>query len=177
MCSRDRAKYTAQLRLSYTRKLNQTLPEELNLFMCKQVEDEGCLEYEELITASDKHCFIRGVAGIGKTSLFEYIALQWAKRELFKDEHGNEMFDFLFLIKCRELEEFKDETIEDFIKRRFDVDATMLQGCGGRVLIIVDGLDEDAKLEKSLSNNSTKLKTLLCQKKPVFKGACNDHFG
>ena len=87
--------------------------------MSKQVKDQGALEYEKLITANDRHCFLRGVAGIGKTSLLEYMTLKWAKRELFKDDDGRELFDFLFLIKCRELEESKSETIEAFIKRKF----------------------------------------------------------
>ena len=167
---RERTKYTAQLRLSYGRKLNQKLPEELSMFINKQVEDEGCLQYEELITADEKKCFIRGVAGIGKTCLLEYIALKWARKELFQDDDGNDLFDFLFLIKCRELEEEKNETIQEFILRRFDVDTERLEDHGNRVLIIVDGLDEDTKLEKSLDNDSSKLSMLLCHKSKFLKG-------
>ena len=166
---RNREKYTAQLRLSQTRKLNQALQEELRMFMNKQIEDEGCLEYEELISGNDRRCFIRGVAGIGKTSLMEYIALKWAQKELFRDDEGNELFDFLFLIKCRELEELEDEKVEDFMKRKFEVDVKMLQAHGERVLIIVDGLDEDAKLEKSFRND-TKLRHLLKQDSSFLKG-------
>lgn len=166
---RDRGIYTAQLRLSVTRKLNQKLPEELRMFMHKQVEDDGCLLYDEIITSEDRNCFIRGIAGIGKTSLLEYIALKWANHELFQDEQKDELFDFVFLIKCRELEEVPNEKIDEFIQRKFDVDTSRLKNHGERALIIVDGLDEDLNLEKSLRGPS-KINTLLEQNSSFLRG-------
>ena len=157
---KDRAEYTAKLRLLQTKTENQKMPDEMQTFINKPKVEEGCLEYKEVITAKERKCFLRGVAGIGKTSLIEYLALMWAKGELFLEENGNSLFDFLFLIKCRELEEDKAETLEDFFKREFDVDIEKLKYHGKRILIIVDGLDEDAELEKSIGKK-TKLRALL----------------
>ena len=124
---KDRAEYMANLRLLQTKTENQKMPDEMQTFINKQKVEEGCLEYDEVITAKERKCFLRGVAGIGKTSLIEYLALMWAKGDLFLEENGSSLFDFLFMIKCRELEEDKDETIEDFFKRVFDVDIEKLK--------------------------------------------------
>ena len=164
-----REKYTAKLRLFQTKTQSQAMPEELRMFMNKPKAEEGCLEYDELITAKEKNCFLRGVAGIGKTSLIEYLALKWAKRDLFLDANGNDLFDFLFLIKCRELEESKNETIEGFFKRKFGVDSSKLKEHGERILIIVDGIDEAAKLGESIRND-TKLQALLKRDHEFLKG-------
>ena len=165
---RNREKYMAELLLLQTKKQNQAMPEELRMFMNKPRVQEGCLKYDELITAKERKCFLRGVAGIGKTSLVEYFALKWAKGELFLDENGEGLFDFLFLIKCRELEDRRGETIQKFFKRKFNVDTDKLRDYGERILIIVDGIDEEAKLEKSIRNN-TKLRDLLKQNHDFLK--------
>eukprot|EP00794_Sanderia_malayensis_P001185 gene1185-556_t len=165
----DRENYTAELRLSYTRKLNQNLPGELSTFLEHPGEDEGCLDYEELITSRIRQCFIRGVAGVGKTSLIEYIALKWAKGELFNDDKGDARFDFLFVIKCRELDEKDKETIGEFFARKFDVNVNELRNNGEKVLLIIDGLDEDADLQKSLQGNS-KLRELMLENGSFLKG-------
>ena len=165
----NREEYTAELRLLQTRKLNQKMQEELAMFINKPDEDEGCLNYDELITAEDRKCFLRGVAGIGKTSLIEYLALKWANRDLFSGEEGKGLFDFLFLIKCRELEETENETVQQFFKTKFDVDTDKLKDHGERILIIVDGLDEDANLEQSIKSN-TKLRALLKKDNDFLKG-------
>ena len=151
---RNRVKYTAELRISQTRKLNQEMQEELRMFVNKSGEDGGILHYDELISAKDRRCFLRGVAGIGKTSLIEYIALKWAKRELFLDENGNPQFDFFFLVKCRELGELENETMKEFFEREFDVDTDKLKDHGDRILIVVDGLDEDANLHESIKKKA-----------------------
>ena len=166
---RSREEYTAKLCLLQTRTQDQAMPDELRMFMNMPKEEEARVKYEELITTKERQCFLRGVAGIGKTSLVEYLALKWAKRKLFLDRNGKDLFDFLFLIKCRELEERKSETIEEFFKRKFEVDPDSLKDHGERILIIVDGLDEDAKLETSIRNYS-KLRSLLKRDHEFLKG-------
>ena len=138
------------------------------MFVNKSEEDGGILKYDELISAKDRRCFLRGVAGIGKTSLIEFLALKWAKRELFLDENGEALFDFLFLIKCRELQELESETMKEFFQREFDVDTDKLKDHGDRILIIVDGLDEDAKLEDSIRKKA-KLGALVQEKSNFLK--------
>ena len=100
--------------------------------MNKSEEDGGTLDYDELISAKDRRCFLRGVAGIGKTSLIEYIALKWAKRVMFLDENGEALFDFLFLVKCRELGVLENETMKEYFNREFDVDTDKLKDHGDR---------------------------------------------
>eukprot|EP00794_Sanderia_malayensis_P004992 gene4992-5651_t len=129
----DRENYTAELRLSYTRKLNQNLPGELSTFLEHPGKDEGCLDYEELITSRIRQCFIRGVPG------------------------------------CRELDEEDEETIEGFFKRKFDVNVNELRNNGEKVLLIIDGLDEGADLQKSLQGNS-KLREPMLENGSFLKG-------
>ena len=164
-----REEYTAELRLLKTKTLSQAMPDEMRMFRNKPKVEESRVNYHELITVENRKCFLRGVAGIGKTSLVEYLALKWARRGLFVDKNGNDLFDFLFLIKCRELEEKNVETIEEFFKRKFAVDPDKLKEHGERVLIIVDGIDEDAKLEGSIKGN-TKLQALLKRDHDFLKG-------
>jgi len=164
-----REEYTAELSLFQTKTQSQAMPDEMRMFRNKPKAEESRVHYHELITAENRKCFLRGVAGIGKTSLVEYFALKWAKREMFLDKNGKDLFDFLFLVKCRELKEKSDETIEDFFKRKFDVDPDKLKDHGERVLIIVDGIDEEEKLEKSI-NTDTKLQALLKRDHEFLKG-------
>jgi len=149
--------------------LYEKIPYEMRMSRNVSELEKAHVKYNDLITTKERKCFLRGVAGIGKTSLVEHIALKWAKRELFLDKDGSDLFDFLFLIKCRELEEKSGETIKEFFIRKFHVDPDKLKGHGKRVLIIVDGIDEDAKLETSI-NTSTKLQALLKRDHEFLKG-------
>ena len=164
-----REEYTAELSLFQTKTQYQEMPDEMRMFMKNSKLEESRVHYHELITAENRKCFLRGVAGIGKTSLVEYLALKWAKREMFVDKNGKDLFDFLFLVKCRELGEKRDETIEEFFKRKFDVDPEKLKNHGRSVLIIVDGIDEDVNLEESINTN-TKLQALLKRDHEFLKG-------
>ena len=38
--------------------------------------------YEELLTSNDRFCLLRGIAGIGKTSLLDCLMLKWASGKL-----------------------------------------------------------------------------------------------
>ena len=164
---RNREKYMAKV-LLFQATQYEKIPREKRMSRNVSEVEEVHVKYKDLITAKERKCFLRGVAGIGKTSLVEYLALKWARRGFFRDKEGNELFDFLFLIKCRDLEEKSGETIEEFFIRKFGVDPGKLKDHGERILIIVDGIDEDKMLEESIRSD-TKLRILLKQDHEFLK--------
>ena len=99
--------------------------------------------------------FLRGIAGIGKTSFVEHLALSWANEKIFRE------FDFVFLFKCRTLIRYRDSTVtaEGLFNDLFNVDLKRLMADeefdGERVLIVIDGLDELPSLESALGSGTT----------------------
>ncbi|XP_065055620.1 NACHT, LRR and PYD domains-containing protein 14-like isoform X2 [Rhopilema esculentum] len=147
---KPRANFMVKLALADSRNLDQELKyaNEVQDYI-EKLSQSGPIEIKNVLDEVIGCCFIRGVAGVGKTSLVEYITLSWAEDELFRDR-----FDAVFLIKCRYIDSFRVETINADFKRQFGVDPDMLRESGERVLIIIDGLDEVADLDKMLSKDS-----------------------
>lgn len=162
LVERKRAKYTAQLSLLPTEVVNEHIADQLSEFH-KRCADAKSMEYKDLITESERTCFIRGVAGIGKTTLAEWMTLMWARGDVF-----NDMFDFLLLVKCRELDSQK-KSIKQYIKEELGVDPRHLS-CGNRVLVIIDGIDEVPDLATILDNTDSKLHAILKKGKPFLQG-------
>ena len=101
---------------------------------------------ENLWTASDQLVVIRGVAGIGKSTLIQRYVLKWAKNEVLTGDE--EKVDFLFIFQCRELNMMQhvtcfEELLRIMYPKVFDyINYNDLQKISDRVMIIVDGLDE-----------------------------------
>ena len=100
--------------------------------------------FDQLFSSDDELIVIRGVAGIGKTTLIDMFTYKWAKKQLQCQD-----FDFVFKFTCREMNEIADEvkTLEDLFKLKFPdimkiITLQDLADLSERVLIIVDGLDE-----------------------------------
>ena len=151
---RERDRFMVDLRMIEGRGIDEECRYFNELTQYKEMLKKSSIEMSpnELISDEISSTFVRGVAGVGKTSLVEYITLEWAKGEMFQE------IDFLFFLKCRNLIKYKDRkmTIQDLFKDQFQVDMGFLQEVldGDRVLIILDGLDELPSLEKVLEADS-----------------------
>ena len=59
--------------------------------------DDLCKEEDQLV-------IVRGVAGIGKSTMIKRYVLKWAKNEILTSSTDNaKHIDFLFFFECREL--------------------------------------------------------------------------
>ncbi|XP_057309570.1 NACHT, LRR and PYD domains-containing protein 13-like [Hydractinia symbiolongicarpus] len=99
------------------------------------------IEMKDIVKESDGCVLIRGIAGIGKTSLIDQLVFQWADGKMLND------FDFVFKFTCRQINTITNtSTWEELVKRFFpnvyqDFFNELLEN-SRRVLIIVDGIDE-----------------------------------
>ena len=96
---------------------------------------------------TDQLVFVRGVAGIGKSTLINRYVLKWAKNEILNDDDDSRI-DFLLLFECRELNTLTNiHNLEELIRSKYpqifhSIAYTDFQTTANRVMIIVDGLDE-----------------------------------
>ena len=157
MEERERSEFMAELLLvdNETLEKRMRIVDELQGYIEKlnKAGDEA-IEPEEIVTPDCKTSFVRGVPGVGKTSLAEYIALAWAKGLIYQ------RFKYLFLIKCRDIELCDNRQLKDIFEEEFGVQLSMLRDHGSDVLIIIEGIDEVADLEEALAG-STVLKRLI----------------
>ena len=115
------------------------------------------ITYEELLTSNDRFFLLRGIAGIGKTSLLDCLMLKWASGELWHGKDNQPHFDFVFRFNCRELNLYKDNClcVEDLFKCHYPnifdhiCFKDMRKNAEG-ILIILDGLDEFRDIDKLL---------------------------
>ena len=126
-----------------------------------------CIDIAEVLQRNDEIVFVQGVAGAGKTTMVDMMTFKWAKKELAGDAFEN--IDFIFKFTCREMNNLncKDLTWEHLLKTTYpeifdDLDGynELLQGLkdiSGRVLILVDGLDELSNVYQMNSSGNDKL--------------------
>ena len=107
------------------------------------------IRYEELLTSSDRFFLLRGIAGIGKTSLLNCLMLKWASGALWHGKDNQPHFDFVFRFNCRELNRYEDThlCVEDLFKCHYPdifdhICFKDLRENAERILIILDGSDE-----------------------------------
>ena len=104
------------------------------------------IDIENIWESSDQLVVIRGVAGIGKSTLIQRYVLKWSKNEVLLDD--NEKVDFLFIFQCRDLNTMQHvTTFEELLKlmypKVFDyISFDDLTKISDRIMIVVDGLDE-----------------------------------
>ncbi|XP_069465026.1 NACHT, LRR and PYD domains-containing protein 3-like isoform X2 [Ambystoma mexicanum] len=95
---------------------------------------------------------LQGVSGIGKTMTCRKIMLDWASGELFQD-----MFDYMFYIHCRELNQYRGQrTIADLIPSCDGepfLSMEEIEAESEKVLFIIDGFDELKIPENLLLND------------------------
>ena len=110
-------------------------------------EAKEFIEIEDIVTADVRLVSLRGVAGIGKTSLLESIAHRWANNELYTGENNSLQVDLLFIFNCRQLNLLpKNATWKDIIESEdAKVSDDMMEDItviSNRVMIFLDGIDE-----------------------------------
>ena len=116
----------------------------LNMQHQSHLKKQG-IALHELVLAEDTIVAMRGVAGIGKSSVIEMYTLEWAKGELDVPLE----IDFIFSFTCREINCYLDRisSIEELFKVKYaDVFSAIslesLRPIGDRILVIIDGVDE-----------------------------------
>ena len=126
---------------------------------------------------SDELVFVRGVAGIGKSTLINRYVLKWARREILSGEDGK--IEFLFFFECRDLNTMPDiNNFEELIVKKYSgilkyIKISDLKGFADRVMIIVDGLDELQGIYERPNESfpTTELvETMINTKSPLLKG-------
>ena len=61
------------------------------------------ISLDKLWEPTDQVVMVRGVAGIGKSTMINRYVLKWAKEEILTGSRSKEKIDFLFFLECREL--------------------------------------------------------------------------
>ncbi|XP_057309590.1 NACHT, LRR and PYD domains-containing protein 4-like [Hydractinia symbiolongicarpus] len=118
-----------------------TYPSDHEHFLKTHSASKKKIEIKDIVKESDGCVLIRGIAGIGKTSLIDQLVFQWADGKMLND------FDFVFKFTCRQINTITNTfTWEELVKRFFpnvyqDFFNELLEN-SRRVLIIVDGIDE-----------------------------------
>ena len=117
---------------------------------------------EEIFSREDDFVVVRGIAGIGKTSMVDSYVLKWAKHELLNGKENNPLqIDFLFKLTCRNINTFTNiSTAEQLLRTEYgnvlkDVDFEDLEDISHRILILLDGADELQSLHQ-ISNAETR---------------------
>jgi len=142
------------------------------------------LKFVDLLTTNDDLVIVRGVAGIGKSTLMEILLWEWAKHQLLTGcGEKSPKIDFLFLLTCREINAMgRLATVEELFQRKYPevfqyISIEDLKDLAPRIAIIVDGLDElediyqlhqttrqtATKNEEGAANNNLAIVTQLMQ--------------
>ena len=119
------------------------------------------IKFEDILCREDDFVVVRGIAGIGKTSMVDSYVLKWAKNELLNGKKNSHQIDFLFKLTCRNINTFTDiNTAEQLLRTEYgnvlkDVEFKDLEDISHRILILVDGADELQSLHQ-ISNTKTR---------------------
>ena len=117
-----------------------------NHFFTSLLRNNERIPMKELINGNEKIVLLRGIAGIGKTSFLDTLALKWANEEMYQE------YDFLFKLHCRELNIWSQKRVLEEFEKIF----TCLRDVKSKVLIIVDGMDEFKHLYNLCSKAKSK---------------------
>ena len=135
---------------------------------------------EDLWKPTDKYVVIRGVAGIGKSTLIKRYVLKWAREEILNGKENDGTIDFLFFFECRELNTMPNiKSFEKLLKVKYPeifhfAYLSHLQNISHRIMIIVDGLDElqgvYEETQKETSPITEMVKQMIDPKSTILKG-------
>ena len=114
------------------------------------------ISLDEIVQVEDNFTLITGIAGIGKSELAKKIVSKWRKGELFNGKNGMPNIQFLFFLKCRELNTIDflpTDDYESILKKIFPklfehVTLDDLEDISDKSMIIIDGLDELMSIEE-----------------------------
>ena len=110
--------------------------------------EKKSIKLKDILSISDDFVVVRGIAGIGKTSMIDSYVLKWAKQEILNGKNNSHLIDFLFKLTCRKINTFSNvSTAEEILRCEYekvlkDVECEDLEDISHRILIVVDGADE-----------------------------------
>ena len=119
---------------------------------------------DKVLLPQDELVFIRGIGGIGKTSLLDMLTFKWAKGEV----NNLSTINFLFKFTCRDLNNTTDNfsNLQELFKFKFpevfeSINLDDLMEIADKVLLIVDGLDELKDLYVENNPGASSIKSLV----------------
>ena len=100
--------------------------------------------YMELLKDTDEIVFLRGMAGIGKTSMLDYLTLWWAQDAIWNGQDKQPDSHYIFRFNGGELNGFRRElSVKDLFKRQYPfVPFKFIESHSENIVLIFDGLDE-----------------------------------
>ena len=110
--------------------------------------EKKSIKLENILSISDDFVIVRGIAGIGKTSMVDSYVLKWAKQEILNGKNNSHKIDFLFKLTCRKINTFSNASkAEEILRCEYekvlkDVEFEDFEDISHRILILVDGADE-----------------------------------
>ena len=136
---------------------------------------------DDIWQPTDQLVIVRGVAGIGKSTMFQRYVLKWAKDEILTGAGNDGKIDFLFFFECRVLNTMPNiKSFEELLKEKYPqlcphIDLSDLQNIADRIMIIVDGLDElqgiyDEDVQKGTFPTTELVKRMINTKSSILKG-------
>ena len=108
-------------------------------FWRRQDQPKKTIMLSSLVEKDDNFVVVRGIAGVGKTSLIDALTYKWSCAEVLPN------IKFFLKLTCRDLNKLKDESsVEEFLVEKYPeiFNLSVLQEVSGQVLIAVDGFDE-----------------------------------
>ncbi|XP_057300535.1 NACHT, LRR and PYD domains-containing protein 13-like [Hydractinia symbiolongicarpus] len=116
-------------------------------------------EIEDIVKFSDHFVTLSGIAGSGKSTLFENMILKWANNVLWNGENDMPNVKLLLPIKCSVLNNMaiQGKTWEVVLKELFPIlfDCTTIEDLMSirkHILILIDGVDELQTINESKAN-------------------------
>ena len=139
-----------------------------DFFMKTKHFERTNIQLEGILSQSDEFVVVRGIAGIGKTSMIDSYVLKWAQGELLNGKDNSQKIYILFKLTCRNVNNFSNIfTPEDLLRAEYakvlkDIEFEDLEDISHRILILIDGADELKSLHE-LNNilMTTKVQTEL----------------
>ena len=119
-----------------------------DFFMKTKHFERTSIKLEEILSQSDEFVVVRGIAGIGKTSMVDSYVLKWAQGVLLNGKGNSQEIDILFKLTCRNINTFSNVfTAEDLLRAEYakvlkGVEFEDLEDISHRILILIDGVDE-----------------------------------
>ena len=112
-------------------------------------QEKSYIDYKDVLKETDESVLLRGIAGIGKTNMLDYLILQWAQNAIWNGEDNQPDSYCVFRFNGREINRFQKElSVKDLFKRQYPfVPFELIQCRPERIVLIFDGLDEFKDIE------------------------------
>ena len=126
-----------------------------NYHMEQTYDQKESISMENIMSIEDQYVCIRGIAGIGKSTLVDTMVLKWSTNKMFNGDENTPKIDFLFRVNCSKLNMLPLNdfvSCEDLLKSLFpplrNFSMEDFNSLGGRTLLIIDGIDELTDVDK-----------------------------